>query len=315
MDQIRVPAKQEISALKNPPAPLLVQLAPVIFVLLWATGFVGAKFGTDDADPFTFLGIRFAITTALLALIVAFWVKPGRLDRRQLGHSMIVGCLIHGAYLGGVFYAVDRGLGAGISSLVVALQPFFTAIFARLILGERLSLAQRICFVVALLGVFLVLFPDLDLSNSLPGISPETLTACFIGTVGISIGAVYQKRTVTTLNLWAATAGQFAGAAVLMAVLSFAFETGGISWTVKTILTMAWLVLVLSIGAVVLLMFLIRQGDSASVASLFFLVPVIAMFATWILFGDKLVTVQMLGSAIVVLSVAYASRIKENAPA
>ena len=155
---------------ENRSAPHLVQLAPIIFVVLWATGFVGAKFGTDDADPFTFLGIRFAITTVLLVLIVLVWVKPERLDAHQIGHSMLVGCLIHGAYLGGVFYAVDRGLAAGISSLVVALQPFFTAVFARVILGESLSRTQGICFLVALLGVGLVLFPNLDLANSLPGI-------------------------------------------------------------------------------------------------------------------------------------------------
>ncbi len=228
---------------------------------------------------------------------------------------MVVGCLIHGAYLGGVFYAIDRGLAAGISSLVVAIQPLVMAIIAWRFLNERLSPAKVICFVLALLGVCLVLFPDFNVFATLPGVSFETVSACLISTLGISIGSVYQKRTVTTLNLWVSTAGQFTGAAIFMGILSALFAKEGITWTTQAILTMAWLVFVLSIGAVVLLMYLIRRGDTASVASLFYLVPVVAMFTTWILFDEKLAAMQLFGSALVVFSVAYASRIKQNAPA
>lgn len=301
--------------MKHPSASRFVQLAPALFVFLWATGFVGAKFGTNDADAFSFLAVRFVITTALLALLILLWVRPRGLDWHQFGHSMIVGCLIHGLYLGGVFYAVDHGMGAGLSSLLVALQPFFTAIFAWVLLGEKLSGVKALCFLVALFGVFLVLFPNLELTSSVPGVTPETITACLLSTIGISMGTVYQKRAVVSLNLWISTAGQFAGASILMGILALVIDGEGIVWTTNTILTMAWLILVLSIGAVVLLMFLLRQGEATSVASLFFLVPVVAMFTTWLLFDEKLSLVQIIGSAVVVVSVAYASRLKQNAPA
>ena len=215
---------------------------------------------------------------------------------------------MQGVYLGGIFYAVSKGMPAGISSLIVALQPFFTAIAAFVVLGERLALPRAAFFVAALGGIVLVLFPELDFARAIPGISAETLFACLAGTIGISIGAVYQKRSVTSLNLWISTAAQFVGGFVLMALMSFALETQRLVWTWPTTLSLVWLVLVLSVGAVALLMYLIRQGSSSSVASLFFLVPVVALFMTWILFGETMNTVQLFGSLIVVASVAASSK-------
>lgn len=296
--------------LSQPIAPLLIRVAPMVFVLLWATGFVGAKYGTDEAEPFTFLAIRFAITFFILLPFVAPLVWRERAPKVEILHAFIAGFLIHGFYLGGVFFAIDRGIPVGISSLVVALQPFSTAILAWQFLGERLPAKKALCFLVALAGVFVVLFPGLDIGSAIPGVTAVTFGACIIGMLGISIGSVYQKKYVTGINLWTSTAAQFAGAACFTGVLSFLFETQEIAWSFQLISVMAWLVLVLSIGAVTLLMFLIRSGDSASVASLFYLVPVVSMFATWVLFDEKLVAMQLFGSAIVVAAVAAASRIK-----
>ena len=134
------------------------------FVVLWSTGFIGAKYGTNHAEPFTFLALRFGITLAVLLPVILIFMKPD-LRGRQFLHSMVSGFLVHGIYLGAVFFAIDRGMPAGISALVVALQPFFTAFTARIVLDERISWLQAICFCVALFGVFLVLFPDLDLER------------------------------------------------------------------------------------------------------------------------------------------------------
>ena len=285
----------------------------MVFVLLWATGFVGAKYGTADAEPFTFLAIRFAITFLILLPFVLWFIPRDGFNLRQILHSMVIGCLIQALYLGGVFYAIDRGMAAGISSLVVALQPFFTAVFAFALLGERISLRKIGYFLAALFGVGLVLFPDFDFQDALPGINLETLAAAIIGTMAISLGAVYQKRNVASLNLWVSTTAQFAGAAILTGACAFLFEEGNIAWSNQVILSMAWLIFVLSIGAVGLLMYLIRKGDTSSVASLFFLVPVVALFMSWILFDEALVPMQFAGSALVVISVAMASRQSKTA--
>ncbi len=280
----------------------------MVFVLLWATGFIGAKYGTAEAEPFTFLAVRFAATFAILLPLLLFIIRPAGVELRQVWQSMAIGCLIQAMYLGGIFYAIDRGMAAGISSLIVALQPFFTAFVALFLLGERLSMRRLLFFAVALVGVGLVLFPEFDFARAIPGITGETLAAALIGTVCISLGAVFQKRYVSDLNLWVATTSQYAGAALLTGLLALLFEEGMIVWSTQVVLSMAWLIFVLSIGAVALLMYLIRIGETSFVASLFFLVPVVSMFMAWILFDEQLVLMQLFGSALVVASVALASR-------
>lgn len=287
---------------------LIIRMAPIIFVFLWATGFPAARFGTTDAEPFTFLGIRFGIAFILLSALVLLYLKPKNIDKAEFAHSMVVGVLMHGVYLGGVFYAVSRGMPAGISALIVALQPFFTALIAWVVMGERLSLFRSVFFATALFGVFMVLFPDFDVYKAIPGITVETFGAGLLATLGISIGSVYQKRCVTSLNLWLGTSAQFLGAGILMLVLSFLIESQHVVWTLNTVLSLAWLVVILSIGAVALLMYLIKQGDSSSVASLFFLVPVVAFCMTWVLFDEAMNAIQILGGFVVVTSVAISSK-------
>jgi drug/metabolite transporter (DMT)-like permease len=212
--------------------------------------------------------------------------------------------------LGGVFYAVDQGLASGLSSLIVSLQPFATALLAWFVLGETLGVKRGVCFAVALIGVSMVLADGAGLSVGQQGITIENMVACLLAMVAISFGAVYQKRFVTDLNLLVSTNIQFAGAAFASFIVVLLFENGEIHWTNEVVFAMVWLVLVLSIGAVGLLMFLIRQGSSSSVASLFFLVPVVAMFMGWVLFGETLSLLQIAGSFLVIVGVAASSRIK-----
>ncbi|MEO1140919.1 MAG: DMT family transporter [Pseudomonadota bacterium] len=288
---------------------LIIRFAPIIFVLLWATGFPAAKFGTAASGPFIFLLIRFLAAFAILAILVFLVFGATKSDRQQVLHSILAGMLVQGVYLGGVFFAVSKGMPAGISALIVALQPFLTAVFAFFLLKEELPLLKACFFVVALFGVVLVLFPELSLFKAIPGVTPLTLGAAFASALGISYGTVYQKKYVTELNLWVTTMCHFIGGAIVMILGMWVFGVGELSWTLQSILTLAWLIFVLSIGAVALLMYLIRRDSSASVASLFFLVPVVAALMTWFLFGETMNAVQLLGGAIVVLSVAVTSRI------
>ena len=288
---------------------VLPRLAPVVFVFLWATGYIAAKFGTEFAEPFTFLAVRFSITFLILCAAVLVLLKP-RFDRMQIFHSAVSGVFVHGLYLGGIFYAVYRGMPAGISALVVALQPFLTAIFAWFVLADRLPIAKGLYFFIALVGVTMVMFPNFNFIEFLPGITPETFGAAFLGTMAISFGAVYQKRNVKDLNVWVSTTSQFAGGAGFVLLVALLFETGQMIWNTQVVLTLAWLIFVLSIGAVALLMYLIRRDSSSATASLFYLVPVVATGMAWVLFGETLNTTQMIGSAIVVAAVWLSSKVK-----
>lgn len=297
-------------------AGLLAKAAPSIFVLLWSTGFIGAKLGLPHAEPFTFLSIRVVLTLAILLPVALIFVRkwPGR---RPFAHSMVTGVLVHGVYLGGVFFAISRGMPAGVAALVVALQPLATAFIARAMLGEKLSALQLSGLVAGLFGVALVVAPRLLGGIDVSGITPVTLASTFAAVIGISVGAVYQKRFVTGLDLRLATVGQYFGALVPFMLLSFLTETRQVEWTGEFIFALAWLVLVLSIGAVGLLMLLIRLNTASGTASLFYLVPAVTSVIAWLLFGEQLAPVQLLGMAIVMGAVAVATRTpgKKQGPA
>ncbi len=285
-------------------------------MLLWSTGFIGAKLGLPHAEPFTFLAIRVVLTLAILIPVAFIFVRkwPGW---RPFAHSMVTGVLVHGVYLGGVFFAISRGMPAGVAALVVALQPLATAFIARAMLGEKLSALQLSGLVAGLFGVALVVAPRLLGGIDVGGITPVTLASTFAAVVGISVGAVYQKRFVTGLDLRLATVGQYVGALAPFALLSFLTETRQVEWTGEFIFAMAWLVLVLSIGAVGLLMLLIRLNTASGTASLFYLVPAVTSVIAWLLFGEQLAPVQLLGMAIVMGAVAVATRApgKKQGPA
>lgn len=291
---------------KQNPAGLLARSAPILFVLLWSTGFIGAKLGLPHAEPFTFLAIRMVLTLAILVPVALLFVNT-RPNRTALAHSMVTGMLVHGVYLGGVFFAISRGMPAGVSALVVAIQPLATAFVARLMLGEKLTPVQLAGLVAGLVGVGMVIVPKLSGIES-SGINGVTLASVFASVIGISIGAVYQKRFVTGLDLRAATAAQYVGALIPLALLSFLTETQTIQWTPAFIFAMTWLVFVLSIGAVGLLMLLIRMNTAAGTASLFYLVPAVTSVIAFALFGETLAPIQLAGMAVTMGAVYVATR-------
>lgn len=285
---------------------LAVKAAPIVFVLLWATGFIGAKLGLPYAEPFTFLALRVVLTLCILVPVVLIFVSD-RLQPAQFGHSMIAGFLIHGVYLGGIFYAISRGMPAGVSALIVALQPIVTAFTARMILGEKLTRLQIFGLAAGLLGVFLVLSPRVFGGAPVEGITIVNLSACVAAVIGISLGAVYQKRFAAGMDLRASAMAQFIGALILFATLAVFTENMTIKWTGEFVFALAWLVLVLSVGAIALLMWLIRTNSASSTASLFYLVPGVTAIIAYFLFGERLQPLQFLGMFIVMGAVAAAS--------
>ena len=284
---------------------LLPRLAPGIFVLLWSTGFIGAKLGAPHAEPFSFLFIRFVIVAVLLATIAVIGRTRWPRGRAALD-SVIAGALLHGVYLGGVFWAIDRGMPAGVSALVVGLQPLATAFLVSPILGETITLRHWAGLVVGLFGLALVLLPRLDVAGA--GINMATIGATTIAMLGITFGTIYQKRFATGAPLLTGGVFQYLGALVLVGLAALLLESFTIEWNGEFVFALGWLVVVLSIGAISLLMILIREGAVSRVAMLVYLVPAVSALIAYFLFGETLTLVQLVGMAVTMIAVALTNR-------
>src|SRR5690554_6428526 len=292
-------------------ASLWLAAMPLLFVVLWSTGFIGAKFGLPYAEPFTFLFIRFALTLALL-IPLAHWLS-GEWPRsaRLWGHIAVSGLLVHGAYLGGVFYGIYLGMPAGLASLLVGLQPLLTAGLAGPLLGERLGGRQWLGLVLGLVGVVLVLGGKLDPGEALFqgfGFGAGALLAILVALLGISGGTLYQKRHCTGMPLLSGTVVQYLAAGVVLGLGALLFEERSVTWTPTFALTLGWLVLVLSISAILLLMALIKRGEASRVASLFYLVPPVTALQAWWLFDEALPPISLVGMAVAIAGVVLVVR-------
>jgi drug/metabolite transporter (DMT)-like permease len=277
---------------------------PVLFVLLWSTGFIGARLGLPHAEPFTFLLIRFILVTAILVAVALAWRAPWPKRWTEIRDLGVVGLLIHGVYLGGVFASIKQGLPAAVAALVVGVQPLLTAAAAGPFLGERVSPRQWLGLIVGLAGVALVVADKLRLD----GDDVVGLAFAVAALLGITIGTIYQKRHGSGMDLRTGAAVQFAfaGAAALAAALMF--ERMEVAWTGEFVFALLWLVVVLSIGAISLLWVLIRRGAAARVASLFYLVPPVTAVFAYAMFGDTLGPLALMGMAATVVGVALVTR-------
>lgn len=282
---------------------------PLLFVALWSTGFIGAKFGLPYAEPFTFLSVRFVLTLLLLVPLVILLGGDWPRSPALWGHAAVSGLLVHGAYLGGVFYGIALGMPAGLASLLVGLQPLLTATLSGPLLGERLVPRQWLGLVVGLVGVALVLGGKRDPGAALfEGFGVAALGAVVVALVGISLGTLYQKRFCAGMPLLGGTVAQYLGAGALLGLGALTFETRAIDWTPTFLLTLGWLVLVLSISAILLLMTLIERGEASRVASLFYLVPPATALEAWWLFDERLPALSLIGMAVAIAGVVMAVR-------
>lgn len=279
---------------------------PLLFVFLWSTGFIGAKYGLPYAEPFTFLFVRMTIAASLLFVIAHIFKEPWPLRLIDYGHVAIVGVLIHGVYLGGVFFAISIGIDAGLSALIVSLQPLVTVLLAARFLSEKITSMTITGIALGLAGVLMVVFDDgIGSTHTVPA----GLIACVFSLLAISIGTVYQKRYCGNVALLPGVCIQFTANAVFLVLLANYYETMKINWTADFIFALSWLVLVLSLGAVLLLMWLIQRGNAGQVASLFYLVPPFAAVEAWWLFDETLSGVALVGMALCVAGVAVVVRV------
>jgi len=290
-------------------ASLLFRVMPVVFVLIWSTGFVVAKYGLPYAPPLTFLSIRYALS--LLCFLV--WIALARVSwprgRQQWLHLAVSGMLIHAGYLGGVWVAIKLGMGSGLASLMVGLQPVLTALWVSTLASpgsgeEKVTQRQWLGLALGLGGLVLVVSRKF---GSTQEVTAFTLAAITIALLSITVGTLYQKRFVQPADVRGANAVQIAAAFAVTLPLAL-FETEAVSWTPQFMGALAWSVLVLTLGGSSLLYMLIQRGAATAVTSLLYLVPPCTALMAWLLFAEPITAVTVLGTAITAFGVSLVVR-------
>ena len=282
---------------------LAIAVAPILFVLLWSTGFIGARYGLPYIEPMTFLAVRMSFV--VLAMLPIALMSGARWPNAvESGHSLAIGILVHGIYLGGVFIAISQGVPAGISALIPGLQPILTSTIANRFMGEKVTPMQWLGLVLGLGGVALVLHDrQMVAEASLLGWAASVMSL-----IGITLGTLYQKRHSGLIDWRTGNVLQYLAVAVFVWILSFAFETQVIHWTGELVFAIAWLVLVLSIATVALMYWLIRRSPATGFASLFYLVPATTALFAFILFGENLDRVSIVGMLVCAAGVLIVNR-------
>lgn len=277
-----------------------IKAIPFVFVVLWASGFVGARFGLQYAEPATLLTIRMIANVALFVLLIGFLRRRVPTGKAFL-HSCVVGFLIHGCYLGGTYAAIGLGMPAGLSSLLVGIQPIATAVLLVAVSKQRFKLSQWIGLLLGLMGIFLVLMGKMEWQSEAHKL--EAVLMCMMALVGITVGTLYQKRYCHHVDMVGSAMVQYLAAAALFLPYAFHFETMQVNWTAEFILTLLWLVVVLSCVAILLLLYMVKHGASSSVASVFYLVPPTTALQAWVLFGESFDFVGFIGFTLAAMAV------------
>lgn len=280
------------------------RIYPLLFVFLWSTGFIGAKYGLPYAEPLSFLFVRYLAVIALMTVIALLTRAPWPKAPMQWVHIGVSGLLVHAVYLGGVFIAIKQGLPAGITALVVGMQPLLTALGAGWLLGERVVGRQWLGLALGFVGVALVVSGKFGDTAALGPMLVPALCAL----LGITVGTLYQKRYCARFDLRTGSIIQFVPTALATLPVILLFDGFHVDWTGDFIFALAWLVLVLSIGAISLLNLLIRSGSAVNVASLFYLTPLSTALIAFLMFDEKLGWLAVLGMGLAVSGVYLVAR-------
>lgn len=276
-----------------------VALSPLLFTFLWSTGFVGAKFGLPYAEPLTYLLLRFVLAAALM-LPIALLLRVSWPKRHEIKHIAVVGLLIQGVYLGGVFVAIDKGVQAGVAALIVSAQPILAAALAGPMLGEKVTRRQWLGLLFGLAGVAAVIVEKIDTASA--GAAWAALYAV-ASLLAITLGALYQKKYCHGVNVVGGNLVQFITVIFAFGLGALLFETNVVYWTGEFVFALLWQSVILSIGATTLLYVLIRQGAASQVASLFYLVPPFTAILAWAMFGETFGISAILGMVLVAIGI------------
>jgi drug/metabolite transporter (DMT)-like permease len=276
----------------------LEKFAPALFVLLWSTGFIGAKYGLPYADPFVFLSVRILLAALLLFALARALRMPVRIGRTAIARSGLIGFFLHACYLGEFFYSLSQNLPTRVATVVTSLQPILVSLIAVKVLGEQLRIRQVAGLFIGLVGVVMVLGPSIDAQ-----IPSAAIIAILVALIGSTTATLLQKKLGADIPLISGTAYQYLFSGCVLGVIALATQETSITWSLRFTAAFVWLVLVLSVGAILLLLWLLNSGSAAKVSSLFYLVPPATALEAFLLFGEKVNTQGFLGIGITALGV------------
>jgi drug/metabolite transporter (DMT)-like permease len=283
---------------------LVTRTAPAVFVLLWSSAFVGAKFGLPFTEPLTFMCLRFTLVTAAFLILALLFKATWPASWTEAGHIALVGLMVQALYLSGTFIALDRGAPVGLVALILGLQPVLTVLIVSLLPSGRVAPRQWLGVVIGFAGLILVLWRKLDLGE----IDPLSLGLVCLGVCFITAGALYQQRFCSGMDLLSGNVIQAAVAAVVTGLGAWWLEEMRVDWDPRFVGALAWMVIVVSLGAHSLLLMMLRHSQATKVASLFYLTPPTAAVMAFFMFDERLTLLALAGMAVTVLGVALVVR-------
>jgi drug/metabolite transporter (DMT)-like permease len=283
-------------------------VTPLIFVLLWSTGFIGAKYILPYAEPFVFLTIRYFFATLILVALAKIMKESLKISKAAIKQSMIVAVFLHVIYIGGVFYAVSIDISAGITAVIVSLQPILVSLLAIPLLGERLSYRQVFGLALGFIGVLFLLSPKLFEGDLSTGFSTFGIICCVLALLGTTAGYLLQKKGGADIPFLAGTAVQFATSTIIFALAAVIFEPLTVDITLEFVLALTWIVVALSIGSIFLLYYLLRRDSASSVSSLYYLVPPLTALQAYFFFDEKIKGIGLIGMALAALGTLIVTR-------
>lgn len=281
-----------------------LQAMPIVFVLIWSTGFIVARYAMPHAPPLKFLCVRYALSAFALCLWAMASSAAWPRSRMQVAHLAVVGTLMQAGYLGGVWAAVKAGMGSGLIALVVGLQPVLTALWLSS-RGGRVAPLQWGGLLLGFAGLALVVWRKLGQGSE---VSALTVSLALMALVAITVGTLYQKRFVEPCDVHSASAVQQLAALAVTLPFALTLETQAIVWNLASIGAMAWSVLVLTLGGNSLLYLLIQRGSATAVTSLLYLVPPCTAVMAWALFDEPITALTVAGIALTAMGVGLVLR-------
>lgn len=285
------------------------RIAPALFVLLWSSGWIVPVYAARHSTAEAFLSVRFACAALCFILVAVVLRAPWQRNPRAIGHAIVSGLLMHGVYLGGVWWAIFNGVPASISGVIAALQPLMTAAIAPWMVSERLSRMQLFGLILGFAGIIVALIPTFE--GLSPGMFAERAVPVAVNVLAMSgavLGTLYQKRFVTSGDMRTNAVWQYVGALLIVVPLALLGEPARFEVTLELMLALGWSVLVLSMAAVALLLYMIGRGQVSRAASLIYLMPPTVAIESFILLGEPLHATMMAGTVIVVIGVWLAGR-------